>query len=71
VRREADALAGSVPEAAPRPRGAARWLAPGVDLTMIAADGDRSPSHAPHCRIVKLQRKVIVGRIATAAARSG
>src|SRR5437867_9514444 len=45
------------------------WLAPGVDLEhAIAADGD--PDHLltrPDCRIVKLQRKVVVGRVETAA----
>src|SRR5437867_3573289 len=45
------------------------WLAPGVDLEhTIAADGD--PDHLltrPDCRIVKLQRKVVVGRVETAA----
>src|SRR5436309_6528178 len=44
------------------------WLAPGVDLEhTIAADGD--PDHLltrPDCRIVKLQPKVIVGRVETA-----
>src|SRR5438034_757643 len=45
------------------------WVAPGVDLEhAIADDGD--PDHLltrPDCRIVKLQRKVVVGRIETAA----
>src|SRR5437667_10398824 len=45
------------------------WIAPGVDLEhTIAADGD--PDHLltrPDCRIVKLQRKVVVGRVETAA----
>ena len=45
------------------------WVAPGVDLEhAIAADGD--PDHLltrPDCRIVKLQRKVVVGRVETAA----
>ncbi|HUE30366.1 MAG TPA: lipopolysaccharide kinase InaA family protein [Verrucomicrobiae bacterium] len=44
------------------------WLAPGVDLEhAIAADGD--PDHLltrPDCRIVKLQRKVLVGRLGSA-----
>ena len=44
------------------------WVAPGVDLARaIAADGD--PDHLltrPDCRIVKLQRKVVVGRVETA-----
>src|SRR5439155_1074210 len=46
------------------------WLAPGVDLEhAIAADGD--PDHLltrPDCRIVKLQRKVVVGRVESAGA---
>ena len=45
------------------------WVAPGVDLERaIAADGD--PDHLlmrPDCRIVKLQRKVVVGRVETSA----
>ena len=45
------------------------WVAPGVDLEhAIAGDGD--PDHLltrPDCRIVKLQRKVVVGRVETAA----
>src|SRR5439155_1178152 len=45
------------------------WVAPGVDLEhAIAADGD--PDHLltrPDCRIVKLQRKVVVGRVEPAA----
>jgi hypothetical protein len=49
-------------------RGSLRaWVAPGVDLERaIAADGD--PEHLlmrPDCRIVKLQRKVVVGRALT------
>ena len=46
------------------------WLAPGVDLEhTIAADGD--PDHLltrSDCRIVKLQRKVVVGRVESAGA---
>src|SRR5215510_352518 len=44
------------------------WLAPGVDLTtVVAADGnaDRLLTRI-ECRIVKLQRKVVVGRITSA-----
>src|SRR5439155_428624 len=45
-------------------------LAPGVDLEhVIAADGD--PDHLltrPDCRLVKLQRKVVVGRVESAGA---
>src|SRR5207244_8211729 len=70
--------AGGPPAAAPAPdmttpryvrRGPLRaWLAPGVDLEhTIAADGD--PDHLltrPDCRIVKLQRKIVVGRVESA-----
>src|SRR2546430_9453489 len=46
------------------------WLAPGVDLEhAIAADGD--PDHLltrPDCRLVKLQRKIVVGRVESAGA---
>jgi hypothetical protein len=44
--------------------GLRAWLAPGVSLARIAADGD--PDHLLTdlaCRIVKMQRKVVVGRI--------
>jgi hypothetical protein len=43
------------------------WMAPGMALaSVVAADGD--PDHLltrPDCRIVKLQRKVVVGRVVT------
>ncbi len=45
------------------------WLAPGVDPhTAIAPDGDPDRLLTrPDCRLVKLQRKVMVGRVTTAA----
>jgi hypothetical protein len=72
-------MADSAPAVPPAPtlseprylrRGPLRaWVAPGVDLARaIAADGD--PDHLltrVDCRIVKLQRKVVVGRVETAA----
>ena len=51
-------------------RGSVRaWIAPGVALgEVIAPDGDADVLLTrPDCRIVKLQRKVVVGRIAGAA----
>jgi len=45
------------------------WLGPGVDpITAIAPDGDPDRLLTrPDCHIVKLQRKVTVGRVTTAA----
>ncbi len=45
------------------------WLAPGVDpLTAIAPDGDPDRLLTrPDCRVVKLQAKVMVGRVTTPA----
>jgi hypothetical protein len=66
---EADALAAAVTDAAPLVRGGLRaWLAPGVDVDALATDGDADHLlMRPDCRIVKLQRKVVVGRIVTKA----
>lgn len=47
------------------------WLAPGVDpVTAIAPDGDPDRLLTrPECALIKLQRKVMVGRVTTAAGR--
>jgi hypothetical protein len=51
------------------PAGLRAWVAPGMSLERaIAGDGD--PDHLltrPDCRILKLQPKVVVGRVETAA----
>jgi len=66
---EADALAEAATDVAPLERGALRaWLAPGIDVDALATDGDADHLlMRPDCRIVKLQRKVVVGRIVTNA----